>query len=55
VKNQGDLPAYSFTPPYTDGAKLVEPEWFSGLRKNVMKKRRNCWLRPDTAKETADL
>ncbi|MDU5548597.1 oligopeptide ABC transporter substrate-binding protein OppA [Citrobacter freundii] len=29
VKNQGDLPAYSFTPPYTDGAKLVEPEWFT--------------------------
>lgn len=28
VKNQGDLPAYSFTPPYTDGAKLVEPDWF---------------------------
>ena len=28
VKNQGDLPVYSFTPPYTDGAKLVEPEWF---------------------------
>lgn len=28
VKNRGDLPAYSFTPPYTDGAKLVEPEWF---------------------------
>ncbi|MBN6045090.1 oligopeptide ABC transporter substrate-binding protein OppA [Citrobacter sp. ku-bf4] len=28
VKNQGDLPAYSFTPPYTDGAKLSEPEWF---------------------------
>ena len=28
VKNQGALPAYSFTPPYTDGAKLVEPEWF---------------------------
>ncbi|WP_368927999.1 oligopeptide ABC transporter substrate-binding protein OppA [Citrobacter freundii] len=28
VKKQGDLPAYSFTPPYTDGAKLVEPEWF---------------------------
>ncbi|VYU78748.1 oligopeptide ABC transporter substrate-binding protein OppA [Metakosakonia massiliensis] len=28
VKNQGDLPAYSYTPPYTDGAKLVEPEWF---------------------------
>ncbi|EAO3106656.1 oligopeptide ABC transporter substrate-binding protein OppA [Salmonella enterica] len=27
VKNQGDLPAYSYTPPYTDGAKLVEPEW----------------------------
>ncbi|HBC8589525.1 TPA: oligopeptide ABC transporter substrate-binding protein OppA [Citrobacter koseri] len=29
VKNQGDLPAYSYTPPYTDGAKLVEPEWFT--------------------------
>ena len=29
VKNQGDLPAYSFTPPYTDGAKLTPPEWFS--------------------------
>jgi oligopeptide transport system substrate-binding protein len=28
VKNQGDLPAYGFTPPYTDGAKLTEPEWF---------------------------
>lgn len=28
VKNQGDLPAYSFTPPYTDGAKLTAPEWF---------------------------
>lgn len=27
VKNQGDLPAWSYTPPYTDGAKLVEPEW----------------------------
>ena len=29
VKYQGDLPAYSYTPPYTDGAKLVEPEWFT--------------------------
>ncbi|MDX6910175.1 oligopeptide ABC transporter substrate-binding protein OppA [Hafnia paralvei] len=28
VKNQGDLPAYGFTPPYTDGAKLTPPEWF---------------------------
>jgi len=28
VKNQGDLPAYSFTPPYADGAKLTEPAWF---------------------------
>lgn len=28
VKNQGDLPAYGFTPPYTDGAKLTAPEWF---------------------------
>lgn len=28
VKNQGDLPAYRFTPPYTDGAKLTPPEWF---------------------------
>ncbi|ANS43268.1 oligopeptide ABC transporter substrate-binding protein OppA [Serratia inhibens] len=28
VKNQGDLPAYGYTPPYTDGAKLTPPEWF---------------------------
>lgn len=28
VKAQGDLPAYGFTPPYTDGAKLTAPEWF---------------------------
>ncbi|EGT5650694.1 oligopeptide ABC transporter substrate-binding protein OppA [Cronobacter sakazakii] len=28
VKNQGDLPAYSYTPPYTDGAKFTEPAWF---------------------------
>ncbi|MBJ3815538.1 oligopeptide ABC transporter substrate-binding protein OppA [Shimwellia pseudoproteus] len=28
VKAQGDLPAYGFTPPYTDGVKLTEPEWF---------------------------
>ncbi len=26
VKAQGDLPAYGFTPPYTDGAKLTAPE-----------------------------
>ena len=31
VKNQGDLPAYGFTPPYTDGTegKLTKPEWFT--------------------------
>lgn len=29
VKGQGDLPAYGYTPPYTDGAKLSEPEWFT--------------------------
>ncbi len=28
VKNQGDLPAYSYTPPYADGMKLTKPEWF---------------------------
>lgn len=28
VKNQGDLPAYGYTPPYTDGAKFTKPEWF---------------------------
>lgn len=40
VKNQGDLPAYSFTPPYTDGAKLAEPEWFGWTQENVTKKRK---------------
>ncbi|WP_336984709.1 oligopeptide ABC transporter substrate-binding protein OppA [Cedecea sp. VD21] len=29
VNNQGDLPAYGYTPPYTDGAKLTPPEWFT--------------------------
>ena len=29
VKNQGDLPAYGYTPPYTDGIKLTPPEWFT--------------------------
>lgn len=29
VKAQGDLPAYGFTPPYIDGAKLTAPEWFT--------------------------
>ncbi|EMH4160841.1 oligopeptide ABC transporter substrate-binding protein OppA [Pluralibacter gergoviae] len=29
VKNQGDLPAFGFTPPYIDGAKLTKPEWFT--------------------------
>ncbi|ELW9443975.1 oligopeptide ABC transporter substrate-binding protein OppA [Pluralibacter gergoviae] len=28
VKNQGDVAAFGFTPPYTDGAKLTKPEWF---------------------------
>jgi len=30
VKAQGDLPAYGFTPPYTDGAErnLTPPAWF---------------------------
>jgi oligopeptide transport system substrate-binding protein len=30
VKAQGDLPAYGFTPPYTDGTggKLTAPAWF---------------------------
>ena len=22
------MPAYGYTPPYTDGAKLTQPEWF---------------------------
>lgn len=29
VKNQGDLPAYGYTPPYTDGVQLTAPAWFS--------------------------
>lgn len=28
VLNQGQQPAYSLTPPYTNGAKLTPPEWF---------------------------
>lgn len=33
VKKQGDLSAYSLTPPYTDGAKLAPPEWFGWTQK----------------------
>lgn len=29
VLAQGQLPAYSYTPPATDGADLTKPEWFS--------------------------
>ena len=29
VKNQGDIPAYGFTPPCTDGIKESKPEWFA--------------------------
>lgn len=31
VKNQGDIPAYGFTPPFTDGIKETKPEWFTAL------------------------
>ncbi len=40
VKAQGDMPAYGYTPPYTDGAKLTQPEWFGWSRKNVTKKQK---------------
>ncbi len=48
VKGQGDLPAYGYTPPYTDGAKLSEPEWFTvaGKRNEEAK---NCWPKPAIA------
>lgn len=29
VLAQGQLPAYSYTPPATDGAELIKPEWFT--------------------------
>ncbi|MEH2921238.1 oligopeptide ABC transporter substrate-binding protein OppA [Samsonia erythrinae] len=29
VKNQGDVPAYGFVPPYIDGFKAQTPEWFT--------------------------
>lgn len=28
VKNQGDIPAYGFVPPYVEGITLTQPEWF---------------------------
>ncbi|MCL2900219.1 oligopeptide ABC transporter substrate-binding protein OppA [Brenneria tiliae] len=28
VKNQGDIPAYGFVPPYTDGITSAPPAWF---------------------------
>lgn len=29
VKNQGDIPAYGYTPPYIDGITTAKPEWAS--------------------------
>lgn len=29
VKNQGDIPAYGFVPPYIDGFNAQTPEWFT--------------------------
>ncbi|RJL50340.1 oligopeptide ABC transporter substrate-binding protein OppA [Pectobacterium carotovorum] len=29
VKNQGDIPAYGFVPPYIDGFTAQTPEWFT--------------------------
>ncbi|MCU1792002.1 oligopeptide ABC transporter substrate-binding protein OppA [Pectobacterium polaris] len=29
VKNQGDIPAYGFVPPYIDGFNSQTPEWFT--------------------------
>ncbi|WP_240349971.1 oligopeptide ABC transporter substrate-binding protein OppA [Pectobacterium brasiliense] len=29
VKNQGDIPAYGYIPPFTDGLKAHTPEWFT--------------------------
>ncbi len=59
VKAQGDMPAYGYTPPYTDGAKLTQPEWFGWSQgKNVTKKRKNCWLKrviPQTKPLTINL
>lgn len=47
VKNQGDLPAYSYTPPYTDGMKVVKPEWFTRSQDKRNEEAKNCWRKPD--------
>lgn len=44
VKAQGDMPAYGYTPPYTDGAKLTQLEWSAGARKRN-EEAKNCWLK----------
>ncbi len=50
VKNQGDLPAYGFTPPYTSGAELTPPEWFSWTQEKRNEVAKNYWLKPGTLK-----
>ncbi len=45
VKAQGDMPAYGYTPPYTDGAKLTQPEWFGWSREKRNEEAKNCWLK----------
>ncbi|MCZ5652761.1 ABC transporter substrate-binding protein [Escherichia coli] len=45
VKAQGDMPAYGYTPPYTDGAKLTQPEWFGWSQEKRNEEAKNCWLK----------
>lgn len=31
VKAQGDIPAYGFTPPFTDGMESEKPDWYQNM------------------------
>ncbi|HHR6221731.1 TPA: oligopeptide ABC transporter substrate-binding protein OppA [Providencia alcalifaciens] len=37
IKGMGDIPAYGFTPPFTNGMKAEKPDWYT----NMMQEQRN--------------
>ncbi|EKT63697.1 oligopeptide ABC transporter substrate-binding protein OppA [Providencia burhodogranariea] len=39
VKDQGDIPAYGFTPPFTDGIKTEKPDWYANMTQDQRNER----------------
>lgn len=46
IMGQGQIPAYGFTPTFTEGANFVLPEWAGWPQENVMPRRRSYLQKP---------